>query len=153
CSWFLAFYQVRAYADDSKKLSSDQPAVRATNFQSTKVYQSPQRPSHTSWVSIFPAKAGKWYLCCQELTSTDPPQPRASKQHVYEMSLPRGYDSSKYLKELVLLKSDSTLQHWKVISRTPTNTDGGAFAQASTPSGRLLRFVWACYSTDPLLKT
>lgn len=152
CSPFLAFFSLRASADELEKPHLNQPAVRAVGFQSTKVYQSQQRPSHTSWVSLFPAESGKWYLSCQEVTSTDPPQPRASKQHVYEMNLPRGYDSSKYLKELVLLKSDDKLQHWNVTSRTPTKTDGGAFAQASTASGRLLRFVWACYSTDPSVK-
>ncbi len=149
---FLAYCGDCAFADDSEKLLANQPAVRAVNFRSTKVYQSQQRPSHTSWVSLFPTENGKWYLSCQEVTSTNPPQPRASKQHVYEMSLPRGYDSSKYLKELVLLKSDETLQHWNVISRTPTQTDGGAFAQASTNGRGLLRFVWACYSTDPSVK-
>jgi hypothetical protein len=149
-----AYRPLRAKVVALKKAAAaeNEPVVRATNFQSTKVYQSKQRPSHTSWVSLFPAESGKWYLSCQEVTSTDPPQQRASKQHVYEMSLPRGYDSSKYLKELVLLKSDNALQHWNVISRTPTQTDGGAFAQASTPSGALLRFVWACYSTDPKVK-
>lgn len=132
--------------------AANQPAVRAVNFRSTKVYQSEQRPSHTSWVTLFPAKAGQWYLSCQEVTSTDPPQPRASKQHVYEMSLPRGYDSSKYLKEQILLMSDDKLENWKVVSRMPTRADGGAFAQAITASGALLRFVWACYSTDPSVK-
>jgi hypothetical protein len=152
CLLVLAICGVRASADELKTRPANQPAVHAVNFHSTKVYQSQQRPSHTSWVSLFPAGNGQWYLSCQEVTSTEPPQPRASKQHVYEMSLPRGYDSSKYLKELVLLKSDDTLQHWNEISRTPTKTDGGSFAQASTISGHLLRFVWACYSTDPSVK-
>jgi len=92
-------------------------------------------------------------LSCEEVTTSDPPQPRASKQHVYEMSLPRGYDGSKYLKELVLLKSDNRLEHWTVIARNKTDTGAGAFAQARTKDGKLLRFVWACYSTDPSVKT
>jgi hypothetical protein len=153
CLLFVAMYGLRASADALDKQRPNQAAVRAVNFQSIKVYQSQQRPSHTSWVSLFPAGDGQWYLSCQEVTSTDPPQPRASKQHVYGMSLPRGYDSSKYLKELILLKSDNTLQHWNLISRTTTQTDGGAFGQASTSSGRLLRFVWACYSTDPSIRS
>ncbi len=156
-----AMFCVRAVADRSIEAAmgrdglatANRPIVRAVKFKSTKVYQSKQRPSHTSWVSLFPAEAGKWYLGCEETRSTDPPQPRASKQFVYEMSLPRGYDSSKYLKELVLLKSDDDLQNWTVVSRTPTRTGGGSFAQARTKNGNLLRFVWACYSPDPSVKT
>src|SRR3954465_9757663 len=82
------------------------PAVRAEAFESRKVYQSKQRPSYTSWASFFPGEDGRWYIGCEEVTTPENPQSRASTQWVYEMSLPRGYDKSKYRMELVLLKSD-----------------------------------------------
>ena len=70
------------------------------------------------------------------------------------MSLPRGYDSSKYLKEHVLLKSDDRLEHWNVVARSKSDASGlGDFSQARTKNGNLLRFVWACYSTDRSVKT
>src|SRR6185369_2094901 len=79
--------------------------IRATEFRSTNVYQSKQRPSYTSWVSFFPgSKPDEWYIGCVELTKPAQPTTRATTQHVYEMSLPRGYDTSRYLQELVLLK-------------------------------------------------
>jgi hypothetical protein len=68
------------------------------------------------------------------------------------MSLPRGYDKSKYLMELVLLRSDDNLKSWNVISREPVQASGGSFAQARTADGKFLRFVWACYSLDPAAK-
>jgi hypothetical protein len=125
------------------------PAVRATDFHSTKVYQSSQHPGYTSWVSFFPGDHGQWYLGCEEVTTPAQPAQRASKEWVYEMSLPRGYDKSKYLMELVLLRSDDQLKTWNVISREPVRTSGGSFAQARTADGNFLRFVWACYSLDP----
>jgi hypothetical protein len=151
----FAYRPLRAKLVELKKKSDspNEPIVRATGFQSTKVYQSKQRPSHTSWVSLFPAGKGDWYLSCQEVTATDPPQPRASKQYVYEMSLPHGYDSSKFLKEQVLLESDSSLKNWTVVARTPIQGSFGSFAQARTKDGRLLRFIWACYSPDPSVKS
>jgi hypothetical protein len=142
-----------AATERDKPAAAHPPAVQAVNFKSTKVYQSSQRPSHTSWVSLFPANDGTFYLGCEETTATDPPQPRASTEFLYGMNLPRGYDSSKYRKELVLLKSDDNLQNWRVISRTMTRISGGAFAQSQTTSGDLLRFVWACYSPDPAVKS
>jgi hypothetical protein len=78
---------------------------------------------------------------------------RASTQWVYEMSLPRGYDTSKFLQELVLLKSTDEMKSWKVISRQAVVANGGAFGQAMTPDGTLHRFVWACYSRDPGVKS
>src|SRR2546430_6791104 len=51
------------------------------------------------------------------------------------LSLPRGYDTSKYLQELVLLKSDENFKTWKVISREPVVANGGSFAQARTKDG------------------
>src|ERR1043166_7236307 len=72
------------------------PAVRATDFRSTKVYQSSQHPSYTSWVSFFPGEHRQWYLGCEEVTTPREATQRASKEWVYGMSLPRGYDKSKY---------------------------------------------------------
>ena len=134
------------------KTSASGPAVRATDFQSRKIYQSSQHPSYTSWVSFFPGENGGWYLSCAEITTPDKPLPRASKDFVYGMSLPRGYDTSKFLQELVLLKSDASLTNWNVISRQPVKANGGSFGQARTRDGKFLRFVWAGYSTDPAIK-
>ncbi|PYJ04249.1 MAG: hypothetical protein DME25_10260, partial [Verrucomicrobia bacterium] len=133
-------------------VAAGMPAVRATDFQSAKIYQSRQHPSYTSWVSFFRGERGAWYLGCEEVTAPDQPLPRAPKQWVYEMSLPRGYDQSKYLMELVLLRSDDQLKTWRVVSRQPVRATGGSFAQARTKDGKLLRFVWACYSLDPSVK-
>jgi hypothetical protein len=68
------------------------------------------------------------------------------------MSLPRGYDTSKYLQELVLLRSDDQFKTWNVISREPVLANGGSFGQARTKDRRFLRFVWAGYSRDPSVK-
>ena len=76
-----------------------------------------------------------------------------SQQWVYEMSLPRGYDTSKFLQELVLLKSTDSMKSWNVVSRGTVTANGGSFGQALTPDGTLHRFVWACYSRDPKTKT
>jgi hypothetical protein len=65
------------------------------------------------------------------------------------MSLPRGYEQSKFLKQLVLLQSDDNLKSWRVISRENVKESGGSFGQARTKDGRFLRFVWSCYSEDP----
>jgi hypothetical protein len=130
------------------------PTVRAIEFRSTKVYQSKQRPSYTSWVSFFPGnKPDEWYMGCAELTRPAKSTTRATTRFVYEMSLPRGYDTSRYLQQLVLLKSTDAMQSWNVISRTPTSANGGSFGQACTPNGMLHRFIWACYSPDPNTKT
>jgi hypothetical protein len=131
---------------------ASEPAVRATNFQSRKIYQSAHRPSYTSWASFFPGDRGEWYLGCEEVTPLDKPQSRASTQWVYEMSLPRGYDKSKYRMEQVLLKSDDNLKTWNVIGRETVKASGGSFAQARTKDGNFLRFIWACYSLDPSVK-
>lgn len=125
------------------------PAVRAAEFRTTKVYQSREHPSYTSWVSFFPGDRGQWYIGCEEVTTPKEPHPGASKQWVYEMGLPRGYDKSRYDMELVLLRSEEDLKSWNVISRQAVKASGGSFAQARTKDGRFLRFVWSCYSTDP----
>jgi hypothetical protein len=130
-------------------VAPNSPAVRAADFHSARVYQSAQHPSYTSWVSFFPGERGRWYLGCEEVTSAQSPLPAASKDWVYGMSLPRGYDQSKYQMELVLLESEDQFRSWKVISRAPVKASGGSFAQARTKEGRFLRFVWAAYSTDP----
>jgi hypothetical protein len=135
-----------------KMMEAAGPPVRAVDFHSSKIYQSSQHPGYTSWVSFFPGEHGQWYIGCEEVTTPATPQPRASKEWVYGMGLPRGYDKSKYLMELVLLQSDDDLSTWKVVSRQPVRASGGSFAQARTRAGKFLRFVWACYSLDPSTK-
>lgn len=135
-----------------KAVNKAGPAVRATDFKSAKVYQSAEHPSYTSWVSFFPGEHGQWYLGCEEVKTAEKASERGSKEWVYGMSLPRGYDQSKYLMELVLLESDDKLKTWKPISREPVKASGGSFAQARSKDGKFLRFVWACYSTDPATK-
>ncbi|HYV27171.1 MAG TPA: hypothetical protein VFA77_06535, partial [Candidatus Eisenbacteria bacterium] len=139
-------------AELKNKSAAKLPAVLATHFQSRKVYQSPERPSYTSWASFFPGGSGEWYLGFVEMTRPDNPQPRASKEFVYGMALPRGYDTSKYKQELVLMKSPDDLQTWNEVGREVVTANGGAFAQARTTDGKLLRFVWAAYSRDPATK-
>ena len=148
----LTAYMSLAGDHSDKPTGSSEPAVRAIDFQSHKIYQSQQHPSYTSWVSFFPDEHGRWYIGCEEVTTPDKPQSRASRQWVYGMGLPRGYDKSKYLMQLVLLQSDDQLRTWKVISRQPVKTSGGSFAQARTKGGKFLRFVWASYSMDPAVK-
>lgn len=152
----IAFPAVNAgaRADSSKDKTGAAvgPAVRALDFESRKVYQSQEHPGYTSWVSFFPGEQGRWYIGCEEVTTPREPQPRASKQWVYGMGLPRGYDKSKYLMELVLLQSDDQFKTWKVLSREPVRASGGSFAQARTVDGKFLRFVWACYSLEPSTK-
>ena len=145
------FRPVRARVAElaGKAAAAAPPGVRATDFESRKIYQSSQRPSYTSWVSFFPGEDGQWYLGCEEVKTPDKALPGAPKQWVYEMSLPRAYDQSRHLMELVLLRSDDQLKTWNVISREPVRASGGSFAQARTKDGTLLRFVWACYSLDP----
>ncbi len=135
-----------------KAAAAGVPAVRAVSFQSRDVYHSKQRPGYACWVSFFPGEHGQYYLGFEEVTTPDKPQPRASKQWVYEMMLPRGYDQSKYLMELVLLESDDGMKSWRTISRQPVRATGGSFAQARTKDGRFLRFVWACYAFDRSVK-
>ncbi len=137
----------------NQNVAAAQPAVQAVDFQSTMVYQSKQRPSYTSWASFFPGERGQWYLACEEVTTPDEPRPKAPRQWVYEMSLPRGYDKSKYRMEQVLLESNDNLDTWNVISREDSHASGGSFAQARTKDGTFLRFNWACYSMDPAVKT
>jgi hypothetical protein len=106
-------------------------------------------------VSFFPGNnRDEWYINCTEVTT--PPSPtttRATTQFVYEMGLPRGYDTSKYLQELVLLKSSDAMKSWDVVSRRAVTANGGSMGQACTPDGVLHGFVWACYSRDAGTKT
>src|SRR5262245_58593486 len=90
----------------ASQTAGSQPAVRAIEFESRKVYQSAQRPSYTSWVSFFPGEKGQWYLTCEEVTRPEKPLPQCTRQQWYEMSLPVGYDKSQYKLEMVLLESD-----------------------------------------------
>ena len=145
-------YVYRPLQQKAAELQSHVPAVHATNFQSRKIYQSSQRPSYTSWASFFPGKPDEWYLGFVEITTSDKPQPRASKEFIYGMALPRGYDTSKHKQELVLLKSSDNLKTWQKRGRETVVANGGAFAQARTRGGKLLRFVWAVYSRDPATK-
>lgn len=135
-------------ASDASNQLANIPAVRAQNFKTQKVYQSQQHPSYTSWTSFFPGEHGQWYLGCEEVTTPATPLPRPSREWLYGMSLPRGYEQSKFLKQLVLLQSDDDLKSWRVISREDVRESGGSFGQARTIDGRFLRFVWACYSED-----
>jgi hypothetical protein len=148
----LTAFMSLADGHSDKAATNTGSAVLAVDFQSQRIYQSRQHPSYTSWVSFFRGEQGQWYIGCEEVTTPDEPQPRASKQWVYGMGLPRGYDKAKYLMELVLLQSDDNLKTWKLISREPVRASGGSFAQARTPDGKFLRFVWACYSLDPSVK-
>src|SRR6185312_6965542 len=95
--------------DLTSKAAANIPAVRATNFQSRKIYQSAQHPSYTSWASFFPGEHGQWYVSCEEVTTPATPLPRPPREWIYGMSLPRGYEQSKFLKQLVLLQSDDDL--------------------------------------------
>ena len=127
------------------------PAVRAADFHSRRIYQSRQSPGYTSWVSFFPGERGQWYLTCEEVTRAEHPLPGSSPQQLYEMGMPRGYDKSKYQMEIVILESTDALDTWKEISRQPVlfQHSAGSFGQARTRDGRFLRFTWGCYSLDP----
>ncbi|MEO6436067.1 MAG: sialidase family protein, partial [Tepidisphaeraceae bacterium] len=125
-----------------------------TDFHSMMIYQSKQRPSYTSWASFFPGnKPGEWYINCVEMTTPAKPTTRASTQFVYQMALPRGYDTSKYLQELVLLKSTDAMKSWDFVTRKTVTANGGSLGGVCTGDGTLHGFVWACYSRDPKTKT
>lgn len=130
------------------------PAVQAIEFETRKVYQSEQRPSYTSWVSLFPGEHGQWYIALLEVTRPEKPLPPCTRQHWYEMSFTAGYDMSQYLKEIVLLESQDGMKTWEVISRYPCHHHEGVgtFAHVRTRDGRFLRFVWSCYSDDLLVE-
>ena len=129
---------------------SDRPAVRATEFESRRAYESRQRPSYTSWVSFFPGERGQWYLTCEEVTRPVQPLPQCSPSQWYQMGLPNGYDKSQYLMEAVILESTDDMKTWKEVSRQPYRHQHSVhqFGTARTRDGRFLRFVWACYSLD-----
>ena len=133
---------------------TNEPAVRAVNFESREVYRSAQRPGYTSWVSFFPGERGQWYLTCEEVTRPEKPLPQCSRQHWYEMGLPSGYDKSQYLKETVILESTDDMDTWQVISRRSNvcHHTAGAFAWARTKDGRFLNFAWNRYSEDPAIR-
>lgn len=138
----------------TRPASREEPAVRAVDFKSTKVYQSSQSPSYTSWVSFFPGERGQWYLTCEEVTRPATPLPASTPQQYYEMGLPAGYDKAPYQMEIVMLESRDDLATWKVISRQPGRFQhsAGSFGQARTRDGRFLRFLWSCYSLDPSIQ-
>jgi len=118
-----------------------EPAVRAVEFESRKVYQSSQRPSYTSWVSFFPGEEGRWYVTCEEVTRPEKPLPQCSREQWYEMALPVGYDKSQHKMEMVMLESGDNLKTWRVISRAPCrfHHSAGSFGQARTKDGRFLQ--------------
>lgn len=126
------------------------PAVEAVDVESREVYRSARKPAYTSWVSLFPGLAGEWYLSCEEVSKSDPPEPRSSLDHWYRMGLPDGYDKSALRMEVVLLESHDRCSTWNVISRWPCRFQhsAGSFAAAKTSDGRFLRGVWSCYGLD-----
>ena len=132
----------------------NEPAVRAVDFTSRKVYHSAQTPGYTSWVSFFPGERGQWYLTCEEVTRPASPLPRSTAQQWFQMGLPSGYDKSQYLMEAVILESTDDMKSWNVISRQPYHHHHSVhqFATARTADGRFLRFIWACYSLDPSVR-
>ena len=122
-----------------------EPAVKAVDFESKKVYESAQHPSYTSWVSFFPGEKGQWYLTCEEVTKPEKPLTKATRDQWYGMNLPIGYDKSQYKMEMVILESTDKMKTWKVISRQPCrfHHSAGSFGHARTKDGRFLRFVWS----------
>lgn len=133
------------------KPSGSEQAVRAVDFEARRVYRSDQHPGYTSWVSFFPGERGQWYLTCEEVTRPEKPLPGFTRQEWYEMSLPVGYDKSRYLMEAVILESTDDMKTWEVISRQPVRFQhsAGSFGQARTRDARFLRFIWAAYSFGP----
>ena len=63
------------------------------------------------------------------------------------MSLPRGYDNSKYLKEHVLLKSDASLEHWNVIARSKSDASGSVLFLRQGP-----RMETCCDLSGPAIR-
>ena len=114
------------------------PAVEAVDVETRQVYRSSKKPAYTSWVSLFPGQAGEWYLSCEEVTRSDPPQPRASLDHWHRMGLPDGYDKSRLRMEVVLLESRDRCRSWKILSRWPCRFQhsAGSFAAVKTRDGR-----------------
>ena len=145
-----------ASATSSREQLPDEtnPAVRAIDFKSTKIYESAREPGYTSWVSFFPGEKGQWYITCEEVIRPEKPLPAVTRQQFYEMGLPSGYDKSEYQMEMVILESTDNLKTWQVISREPARFQhsAGSFGQTRTKDGRFLRFVWSCYSLDPTVK-
>ena len=136
------------------KDSAATPAVRATEFESRRIYHSSQTPGYSSWVSFFPGERGQWYLTCEEVTIPETPLPKCSRQQWYEIGLPAGYDKSQYLMEAVIFESTDNMKTWKEISREPYHHQHSVhqFATARTKDGRFLRFIWSCYSLDPSVR-
>ena len=129
---------------------SKEPAVRAIEFESRKIYQSHQHPGYTSWASFFPGEHGQWYLTCEEVTRPEKPLPQSTPAQWHRMGLPVGYDKSQYLMEAVILESRDDMKTWEVISRQPYRHHHSVhqFGTARTRDGRFLRFIWACYSLE-----
>ena len=133
--WLLSFLSPLCAAATSPAAPSTaptttEPAVRAVDFESGKVYQSSQHPGYTSWVSFFPGERGQWYIGCEEVTRPATLLPGCTTQQWYEMSLPNGYDKSRYQMDMVLLESNDDLKSWRVISREPARFQhsAGSFA-------------------------
>ncbi len=151
---YLSVALLTILTNGGRSLMAAEPAVRAVDFESRKIYQSAHHPSYTSWVSFFPGEHGQWYLTCEKVTRPAQPLPQCTPQQWYEMSLPVGYDKSQYRMEIVMLESRDNMETWKVTSRQPVrfHHSAGSFAQARTKDGRFLRFLWSCYSLDPSVK-
>jgi hypothetical protein len=131
-------------------LIAQTPAVEAVEVETREVYRASRKPAYTSWVSLFPGQAGEWYLSCEEVSKSVPPQPRSSLDHWQRMGLPDGYDKSPLRMEVVLLESRDRCRNWKVLSRWPCRFQhsAGSFAAVKTRDGRFLRGVWSCYGLD-----
>jgi len=136
------------------KENKTEPAVKAIEFESRKIYQSCQRPSYTCWVSFFPGENGQWYLTCEEVTRPEKPLPQCTPKQWYKKGLPANYDKSQYLMEIVMLESKDNMKTWDMVGQTSAQFQhsSGCFGQARTKDGRFLRFTWACNSLDESVK-
>ena len=126
-----------------------EPAVRAVDFESRKVYTSEEHPSYTCWAQLFPGERGQWYLAFDERTSSEEPSPRPTRQFWYEMGMPAGYEGSQHTGWTVLLESTDNMKSWEMVSRSDSCP---ATPKARTEDGRFLAATWACYSTDPQVR-
>lgn len=141
----------RSFGDEPMQSQPNpETAVEAVDVQRREVYRSAHKPAYTSWVSLFPGHNGEWYISCEEVYATKPPQEKASLDDWYRMGLPDGYDKSHLKMDVVLLESKDRCASWKVISRWPVRFQhsAGSFAGAKTRDGRFLRGVWSCYGLD-----
>jgi len=137
-------------SEPSKSQPKPVTAVEAVDVEQREVYRSARKPAYTSWVSLFPGHDGEWYLSCEEVYASTPPQKKAPLDDWYRMGLPDGYDKSYLKMDVVLLESKDQCASWKVISSSPVRFQhsAGSFAGAKTRDGRFLRGVWSCYGLD-----